>query len=234
MNVLTQKHDTWVKGGIRHFGNTIIMFLIFPRYIVRGLVGVKLAVGSFELPNRTRLRVYKQDKVVAPFDFVTLSNTINKSGMLFLVTFDIHSDTATFMEGCVRANIDNSDEITFLSSGMEDFFLSAYYFNDGSYEGFQSGLTYKFENASGYGYTQVVAYKFFLDDPILFRNSFQLIWRNNEMLGGEKGCPDRFPAYLKGEGKHTETFPGKKRQWASMNTAPKKAYIQSYVWVYEW
>ena len=206
------------------------MFLIFPRYIVRGLVGVKLAVGSFELPNRTRLRVYKRHEVVAPFANMTLSNTINKSGMLFFVTFDIRSDTPTFMEGCVRAKIDGH-KITFLSSGMEDFFLSAYYFNDGSYEGFQSGLTYKFENAN---YTQVVAYKFFLDDPILFRNSFQLIWRNNEMLGGEKGCPDRFPAYLKGEGKHTETFPGKKRQWASMNTAPKKAYIQSYVWVYEW
>jgi hypothetical protein len=196
------------------------------------LVGVKLVVGSWILPNTTRLQVYKQDEVIAPFNFTTLSNTTNKSGMLFLVTFDISSNTPTFMEGCIRAIID--DEPTFLSSGTEDFFLSAYYFNEGEYRGFQSGLTFKRED--GYdNFTKIVAYKLFLDDPILFRKSFQLVWRNNEELGGVKGCPNKFPPNLEGEGLRVK-FSDRMKKTGPFPINPSDAYahIQSYVWVYEW
>ena len=179
------------------------------------------------MPLSSRLRVYKQDKVVAPLEFVTLSNTTNKAGMVFLVTFNVVSNSSTFMEGCVRANIDNADETTFLSSGTEDFFLSAYYFNKGEYQGFQSGLTYKSENGDP---TQIVAYKFFVDDPIFFRKSFKLIWRNFEELGGPNGCPNQFPANMKEEGFPVHFSERLKKKFGS----PANARIQSYVWVYEW
>jgi hypothetical protein len=187
------------------------------------LVGVKLVVGSWILPEGTRLKVYKQDKTVPPLDITTLSNSINKAGMLFLVTFDITSDTPTFMEGCIRANIDDSGETTFLSSGTEDFFLSAYYFNLGSYQGYQSGLTYKHQDGSD-GSTRIVAYKFFLDDPVLFKKSLHLMWRNNEELGGVNGCPSQFPPNLEGEGLPVPPH----------HAASTDAHLKSYVWVYEW
>lgn len=177
-----------------------------------------LSVGAFQIPISSRLRVYKQDKTLAPLEFVTLANTTNKSGMLFLVTFDVQSETPTFMEGCVRANIDNSNETMFLSSGTEDFFLSAFYFDRGEYHGFHSGLTFLASKPS----TQIIAYKFFIDDPVLFRKSFRLIWRNFEEIGGENGCPGQFPANKNGEGSPLRV--GK----------PAKARIQSYAWVYEW
>ena len=190
-------------------------------------MGVELLVGSFRVPISSRLRVHKTDKVVAPLEFVTLSNTTSKAGMLFLVTFNVVSNSSTFMEGCVRAKIDSSGETTFLSSGTEDFFLSAFYFNKGEYQGFQSGLTYKSKSGDP---TQIVAYKFFVDDPILFRKSFQLIWRNFEELGGANGCPNQFPANPEEEGFPVHFSKQSKKKFGS----PANARIQSYVWVYEW
>ena len=199
----------------------------FHRYIVRGLVGVQFTVGQFDLQPSSRLRVYKTNTTIAPLQFVTLSNTANKSGMLFLVTFNIKSESATFMEGCVRAIIDGSNETTFLSSGTEDFFLSAFYFNGGEYHGFHSGLTYKSETGPS---TQIVAYKFFVDDPILFTKSFKLIWRNFEEEGGPNGCPNQFPANVDEEGFPVHFSKELQERFGS----PADAHVQSYVWVYEW
>ena len=178
------------------------------------------------MPARSRLRVYKQDQVIAPLQFVTLANITNKSGMVFLVIFDIQSASPQFLEGCVRAHIDNPNETTFLSSGTEDFFLSAFYFNGGEYHGYHSGLTYLGKTDSSAG-THIVAYKFFVDDPVFFGKSFKLIWRNFEESGGPNGCPNQFPANPNGP--QHGIFPGRSRFGD-----PAKARIQSYVWVYEW
>lgn len=187
-------------------------------------------VGTFELPSTSRLRVYNTDKDLDPFEFVTLASVSKKSGMLFLVMFDVKSEQPTFMEGCVRAVVDNSNETQFLSSGMEDFFLSAFYFNDGPYQSFQSGLTFKSETGSN---TSIVAYKFFFDDPVLFRKSFKLIWRNNEMADGETGCPSHFPSNMKGKSAPVN-YSAKLQRGAFNAIPPAKAHLKSYVWVYEW
>ena len=139
---------------------------------------------------------------------------------------NVQSETANFMEGCMRAHIDGNNKTTFLSSGTEDFFLSAYYFNRGGYHGFHSGLTHKSSDANG---TQIVAYKFFVDDPVLFSKSFQLIWRNYETINGPDGCPGQFPPDPKP--KEDVLWPKTKSFGV---TTPAKARIQSYVWVYEW
>lgn len=200
------------------------MFFQF-RYIIRGLIDVPFTVGGFQLPGNSRLHLYKQDQVLAPLQFITLSNSTNAGGFLFLVTLNVQSDTPQFMEGCMRARIDGDNKTTFLSSGTEDFFLSAFYFNRGVYHGFQSGLTY---NSSVNG-TQIVAYKFFVDDPVLFSKSFQLIWRNYETINGPDGCPGQFPPNPKSK----EDLPRPKTKSLGVGK-PAKAHVQSYVWVYEW
>ena len=138
--------------------------------------------------------------------------------MLFLVTVDAQSETPLFMESCMRAKIDGQG-ITFLSSGMEDFFLSAFYFDRGPYISYQAGLTYKLESTNS---THILAYKFFVDDPVIFSKSLQLIWRNSETLDGPDGCPSQFPAGKRAADK--VPWPGETAE----------AHIQSYVWVYEW
>lgn len=195
-------------------------------YIVRGTVGLTFTVGGYQLPSSSRLRLYKIEQAVAPLEFVTLSNSTNTGGFLFLVTLNIQSPTPRFMEGCMRAHIDNTNKITFLSSGTEDFFLSAFYFNRGSYHGFQSGMTYK---SPGTNDTQIVAYKFFVDDPILFKKSFQLIWRNDETINGPNGCPGQFPP----NPNQREDLPRSRAKSFGIGSSAK-ANIQSYVWVYEW
>jgi len=59
-------------------------------------------------------------------------------------------------------------DVTWLPSGREDFFLSAYYFDSGVYHTENSGLTY----SNGKGTMSV--YKFFDNDPLLFSKSLDL------------------------------------------------------------
>ena len=47
-----------------------------------------------------------------------------------------------YLEACMRAMIDGAEEPLFLSSGAEDYFLSAYYFDEGEFKTPNSGLTY--------------------------------------------------------------------------------------------
>lgn len=190
------------------------------------MIGTPLTVGVFKLPNDTRLRLYKKSEVVPALQFMDLARTEGKAGMLFLVTFDVRCATDVFMEGCMRANIDD-EKVTFLSSGTEDFFLSAYYFNQGNYNGFQSGLIRKQTK----GMQEIVAYKFFVDDPIVFRNYFRLFWRNWETANGKYGCPNTFPPIDQPEASKPVEF------LKSANGASHEgetAWAETYTWIYEW
>ena len=82
------------------------------------------------------------------------------------------------------------DEIGLLCSGTEDFFLSAYYFTRVMYHGNDAGCTYR----DGKG--AMSAYKFFENDPILFTNSMQLVWRCGEEQKDSDGCPNTYPSML--------------------------------------
>ena len=106
-------------------------------------------------------------------------------GALFQVTLAASSSDFTYLEGCVRAFIDGNNTTTFLSSGTEDFFLSAFYYNSGLFHSDNSGLTYKADPGT------MSAYKFFEDDPVLFSKSFRLRWRCGEVIGtGFEECPN--------------------------------------------
>lgn len=198
-------------------------------YIGRGVRNVPLVIGEFQLPSNTRLKLYKQEAVsMQPLQYLTaLTTPPNTSGWLYFVTFGGTSVDFTYLEGCFRAEIDDKP-IQFLSSGTEDFFLSASYFDAGIYHSDHSGLTC-FQSPG-----TMSAYKFFEEDPVLFSKSFSLSWRNGEWPyhgEGPGACPitaDQHPSH----GYRLS------RANATDHTPPLKLYNQAsitmYSWVYEY
>ena len=158
-------------------------------YIIRGVENYPLVLGDLVLPSHTRLRLYKNENFrLKPLDFMNLAYVKSSAGALFMVTLVAESSNLVFLEGCFRAYIDGSNRTTWLSSGTEDFFLSAFYFNKGLYHLSNAGLTYKSAGS-------IAAYKFFENDPLLFSKSFELWWRcSDKDIGGDKyGCPNSWP-----------------------------------------
>ena len=159
-------------------------------YIIRGVENYPLILGDLLLPKHTRLKLYKNENVLMkPFEFLSLANISRSAGAVFMVTLAARSQDLVFLEGCMRAYIDDSKDTTWLSSGTEDFFLSSYYFNRGTFHADEAGLTYK--NRHGL----MSAYKFFENDPLLFSKSFELWWRcsDNDDTNVKFGCPHTWP-----------------------------------------
>jgi hypothetical protein len=183
-------------------------------YIIRGVYYYPLIFGELQLPADARLRLYKNVNIsLEPLQFLDLANVQSSSGVLFQVTLAANSSTFHYLEACMRAYIDDSNSTTWLSSGTEDFFLSAYYFNEGIFHSDNSGLTY----VKGPG--TMSAYKFFENDPILFTKSLRLRWRSGETVGsGTDDCPNDFKS------------PSGHRNAA----LPKPTVVTTYTWVYEW
>jgi len=183
-------------------------------FIIRGLENMPVIMGDLELPQGTRLRLYKNENItLQPQELTTLVSSIG-GGALFMVTIQAESSDLNYLEACFRAYIDNATDPIFLSSGTEDFFLSAFYFNGGIYATSQSGLTH-FDTST----TKLSMYKFFWRDPVLFSSAFQLQWKNME----DGSCPTKWPP--SSAQKNSEpTISGR--------VAPMT--YTSYVWVYEW
>ena len=137
-------------------------------FIVRGLEAYPTVLGDLALPAAARLQLYRFDAPTVPNELVTLASVPRGVGGAVLnVKFDAagHGAQANmgYLEACMRASFDGAAEPTFLSSGAEDYFLSAYYFNEGTFKTPQSGLTFK----SG---GSVSAYKVHNRDPVLFND----------------------------------------------------------------
>jgi hypothetical protein len=188
-------------------------------YIIRGVENLSVVVGDLELPPYgTRLRLYKNVNVkLSPLEFISLVDVKNTAGMLYQVTLAANSTDFNYLEACMRAVIDGSPNTTWLSSGTEDFFLSAYYFNRGTFHHDNSGLTYLSKSPA----SVMSAYKFFENDPLLFTKSLQLIWRCGETINTNSGCPNDWPP--------PDSMP-------HGGSTPKLAdtTVTTYAWVYEY
>ena len=184
-------------------------------YIIRGIYYYPLIFGGLQLPSNARLRLYKNVNIsLEPLQFLDLANVQNSAGVLFQVTLAANSSTFQYLEACMRAYIDGSNTTTWLSSGTEDLFLSAFYFNEGIFHSDNSGLTYIQDPGA------MSAYKFFENDPILFTKSFHLRWRSGETVGsGIDDCPNDF----KLPSGHFNA-----------SSSLKTAVVTTYTWVYEW
>ena len=75
---------------------------------------------------------------------------------------------------------------SWLSSGTEDYFLSASYFDEGIYADTQAGLTW----GDGQG-GNLSAYKTHTRDLLPFHGGFSFVWRNYEQT--PQGCPNSWP-----------------------------------------
>ena len=186
-------------------------------YIIRGVENYPLILGDLQLPSNTRLKLYKNEMVkLQPKQFVTLANISSSAGAVFMVTLAATSTDYNYLEACMRAYIDGDQQTMWLSSGTEDFFLSAYYFNRDIYHLDNAGLTYKDNKGT------MSAYKFFENDPLLFSKSLALVWRCGETIDGKDGCPSNWPP--------PQTDQGKTYELPDLAATT----VTTYTWVYQW
>lgn len=160
--------------------------------IVRGLEALPLTLGAGELalPDQARLALFRTANVtLQPQEFLTLVNvSTSYAGALVSTLYEAASGDPNYLEGCFRAFPDDpaaAGPPLYLSSGTEDFFLSASYFDEQMFKTPESGLTYY----TGGG-ASLAAFKVFADrDLVLWSTGFALTMRNNE-----DSCPSGWPA----------------------------------------
>jgi hypothetical protein len=126
---------TSIQAPDSAIGQSVYWFMIRG---VEGHGGVLLGGGgmghALELPRSARLRVTRiPATVLEPYEFLTLASRPNHtSGALVRVTVDASGPDFSYLEACLRLLV-GGDAVTpiFLSSGTEDYFLSASYFDAG-------------------------------------------------------------------------------------------------------
>lgn len=171
-------------------------------WIVRGVENLPVYLGNIRLPPSARLRlVVHEDVKLRPLEMVDLAQSPG-AGALYQVTLSVASKNCNFLEGMMRAYLNGSTQPLLLSSGTEDYFLGTYYFNRGKYHLPLAGLTHK--KVSFSGACRFSAYRFHVEDPVIFQQGWRLVWRNGEEKAGKP------------------------------YGSPKPSRMTSYVWVYEW
>ncbi|CAD5119343.1 DgyrCDS7961 [Dimorphilus gyrociliatus] len=202
-------------------------------YIVRGVENLPIVVGDFELPPSARLKVYKTEDFLAPEEYVNILKIQKKSGIVFQMTISANSKDLQFLESCYRLLIDsdNWENMQLLSSGTEDLYLSALYFNAGVNHFENAGVTF-INRLHG----SVVAYKFFERDPVIFHENITLVWRCGENV--DYGCyykPPQKDCWLDGNRKYCfpKQAPQEQIEKEKKGFDLSETFFKTYVWVYE-
>ena len=187
--------NTWLVP----FRRTVRVTLMTPRkdgltfwYMVRGVENAPLVVSGLELPSETaRLRVIRTTTTVAANSLVTWAFVSGTAGLFRQLNLVVNSSAYTYQEGCVSARIDGGGSQPggtdlWLSSGLEDYFLGAYFHSMDTqhlpFSGFQLGAVA--EPPGGPPATRkdpvtsnaLAAYRIHEKDPIHFSNAFELFW----------------------------------------------------------
>jgi len=155
-------------------------------WILRGTTNMPLNINGVTLPENARMKLYKvEDKLVQAYNEFDLCDTKN-DGLLYMVyiqgeaaepdkVYKVDWHKLSFLEACMRAYVGGAKEPTFLSSGLEDYFLGTYYFTSGRFANDLAGLTYfDKENA------KFAAYRIHDRDPYYFKNGLRLTCRAGE------------------------------------------------------
>ena len=158
--------------------------------IVRGVEAYRITIGDVVLPKDARLRVQRfGPSAVHNLDIIPLANFANgTSGVLASTMFTAVSTDYTYLEACMRLE-SPTGKVTFLSSGGEDYFLSAFYFDEGMFHNSQAGLTFFDKKGS------LSAYKVHDRDVIFTEGGGALKFRVGENTGGCGAmdmCPSKF------------------------------------------
>ena len=119
------------------------------------------------------------------------------------------------MEGCFHLYDDQHSDWPgmLMSTGMEDYFDSAFYFNGGDFHAPVSGSTHQVQTGNR---TEWSGYRFHEMDPIVFSDGIRFQWRNGDVTDPATGLK----CTLKAGGKVCGN--------------PQPSEFKSYAWVYTW
>ena len=183
--------------------------------IFRGSENLPITVANYVLPTSARLIQSRILNVTyQPLEFVNLVDVpAGHSGVLWAHYLTAQSANENFMEGCYHSYTPRSATFPGLtvSTGTEDYFDSAFYFNGGVFHQENAGLTHLVADDS---HVELSAYRLHDQDPIFFQDGFRFEWRVGDVNDPEglkctsvKGEPSGFP---------------------------QPTTITSYTWVYTW
>ena len=186
--------------------------------IVRGTEGMKyFQIGDVVVPETARMKLIKTDTTLDPLEFVDLINLKSGTrGMLFQSTLQVESSqNFNFMEGCFHFYDDKYTSFPgmLLSTGMEDYYDSAFYFDGGNFHAPVAGSSHKTQDGD---VTRWSGYRFHEMDPIVFNDGMRFQWRNGDVTDPTTGLKCTLS------------------QGGTVIGSPQKSHIQAYAWVYLW
>jgi len=206
--------------------------------ILRGCENMPIGVGALQLPPSARLRLHKiEGETFAPFAFVPVVDLPTGRGLIYMHAIAASSLSYNFWEGCYRLFTPHEQPFpgTVLSTGMEDYFDSAYGFHAGAFHLPVSGCTHRKVGAwrgdsgghadGGVNATrslEVSAYRFHEEDPLFFDGGVRMSWRVGD-YSNPHTHPESPKCYINAPG------PGDKPVGTVLNTT-----VTSYAWVYTW
>lgn len=184
--------------------------------IVRGTENLPTSFHGFQLPPTARLILQKiENQTYAPLAWVPVADVPSGEGLLLSHTLAVTSGNLNFLEGCYHAYPDHNQSFpgVIASTGTEDYFDSAFYFNGGQFRFEVSGYTH-FRQVSNTS-LEWSAYRMHDLDPIFFYNGFRFEWRN-----GDKVDHRGFKCIVDQGG------------YAAVEAT--QSIVSSYTWVYVW
>ena len=212
------------------FGSSVRVTLQLPAgsaqcfVIVRGCEDMPVAVGSLTLPPTARLRLHKiESTVFQPLDWVNIVDLPSGDGLVYMTAITANSSTNNFWEGCYHLYTPHEQAFpgTLLSTGMEDFFDSAYGFHAGPYRFPVSGCTHRQTDGDGIA---VSAYRYHEEDPIAFSGGVRFVWRIGDLINTvDAEHADSPKCYIDKQGPNDRVVGN-----------PKPTTVSSYAWVYSW
>eukprot|EP00039_Didymoeca_costata_P031306 m.34108 g.34108 ORF g.34108 m.34108 type:complete len:514 (-) comp8671_c0_seq2:2448-3989(-) len=179
--------------------------------IIRGTTNTNPTVNGVPLPDNARLRTYSNVNLAVPsLHFVPILNASNISGVVLAHSVAISGQPQfTFLEGCFHlitpytlplheSGVGANFPGVTLSTGMEDYYDSSFYFHAGLFTLPASGVTHMCSGCSptscpkspphppcsNSAYSQWSAYRVHAKDPLYFSDGVQLVFRN-----GDVGAP---------------------------------------------
>lgn len=161
-------------------------------YMCRGVENGPLTAAGVPLPPTARLVTTRTQATVAEGTLVTWASVNGRAGLLRQLHLLANSSDYSYQEGCVSAVVDGSG--LWLSSGLEDYFLGAYFHSMPALHSRFSGFA---RNATDEdGLNSIVAYRIHERDPMLFTTSFALRWiaTSDNKVGDYGYCNFKWPA----------------------------------------
>lgn len=184
--------------------------------IVRGTENLPTAFHGFQLPSTARLTLHKiENQNYDPLAWVPVVDIPSGNGLLLSHTLAVTSGNLNFLEGCYHAYPEYEQPFpgVIVSTGTEDYFDSAFYFNAGQFHFDVSGYTHYAEISNTT--LEWSAYRMHDLDPIFFTNGFRFQWRNGDVVD------DRGYKCIVNQGGHVVG-------------SPTQSIVTSYAWVYTW